>query len=190
MQSDHLVPSQSFITYQGVLLDYQYAVAKSLLSEIEVTSPVVITIVCCPSFQVEWAIRLHGRERKGFRLTSSVAREPIWPACKPALVQVTFNAVEIPDLLATATIDEFRRLARKCQQPAGPRIGVDGVTYHVACRMADHSSICGSTWSPAPGTEMDRMTELARTLFDTATSASNDFGAVETALAALVIAGG
>jgi hypothetical protein len=73
-----LQPEASPLDWLDVFARYYRNVAGLLLEPDKPRREDLISVVCLPSFQVEWALRLLGSERKGHSLALSVAEAQIW----------------------------------------------------------------------------------------------------------------
>jgi hypothetical protein len=59
----------------------------------------------------------------------------------------------------------WRKALYATKYPKNPRFGLDGVTYHFSGDFGFGSSPAGQIWSPRKGSQMQRLTEIAETLY-------------------------
>lgn len=141
------------------------SVARRLLQEIE-RRPVIATVVCLPSFEPEWAIRIHGSNKLGFAATLTKAKTQIWSAGQDAEVDVSHDDVTLSSHLADELLNIWSKMLRDAKYRASASAGLDGVSYHFLYFKNTHGHLCGQTWSPDPETTAGHFVSLAHSLHD------------------------
>lgn len=149
--------------------EYYRDVAAALLEPDVLARRGLMSVVCLPSFQVEWAIRLLGSEKKGCTLALSVAETQIWSqiCSSQAKVPVAVRRLEapLPAELAAVLCEVWRKMLLRVRHPTGGGIGLDGVTYHFACHGPGTQIMAGKTWSPRGQTAPGKLVALSRLLY-------------------------
>ncbi len=163
--SDHLLPEDSPFHHWEIQGGYKLSVARRLLREIE-RRPVIATVVCLPSFEPEWAIRIHGSDKLGFAATLTKAQKQIYSAGQDAEVDVSQDDVILSSNLADELLEIWARMLRDAKYRASASAGLDGVSYHFLCYKNTHGHLCGRTCSPDPETTAGHFASLAHCLHD------------------------
>lgn len=142
---------------------YYQAVASALLPE--QSSHTKAIAVCLPSFESEWAFRLHGTERRGYSVTVTEATQPIWPpAAEPVLPPITKHAVDVPREFAEVLVSALSNLLRTVSNLRRAPTGCDGVSYHFSAVDPDYGWVCGRTWSPYHSTATGQLVAVIEEL--------------------------
>jgi hypothetical protein len=163
--TDHLLPEDSPFHHWDIRGDYHLSVSRRLLPEIE-RRPVIATVVCLPSFDPEWALRIHGSEHLGFALTLTLANTQIYCTGQDADVDVSTHNAELSNALARHLLDIWCNMLRDAKYRASATAGLDGVAYHFLCHKTMLGYLCGQTWSPDPETTAGHFVSLAHSLHD------------------------
>jgi hypothetical protein len=145
--------------------EYYRKVTETLLESDESERRSILSVICLPSFQVEWAVRLLGSERSGYLLSLSVAETQIW--CHSATTPVAVNCLEVPlsrELAALMGV-VWRKMLLCVRHPQSCRLGKDGVTYHFACHDLGVGFMAGKTWSPNRQTAPGRLVAFSHLLY-------------------------
>lgn len=162
---ESLCPETSPFDCVDVFGNYYRNVASALLEPGKHNRRGLLSVVCLPSFEVEWAIRLLGSEKEGFSITRSVAETMIWS--RQGLTPVAVMQVEspLPAELAASVCEAWRNMLRLVRYPQSSAAGLDGVTYHFACFEPGMGWMAGTTWSPEDRTAPGRLVALSQLLF-------------------------
>ncbi len=163
--SDHLLPEASPFHHWEIDGSYNLSVARRLLQKSE-CHPVIATAVCLPSFEPEWAIRIHGSEELGFAATLTRAQTPIWSAGHNADVNVSQNVITLSSSLAHELLKIWVKMLRDAKYQTSASAGLDGVSYHFLYFKNTHGHLCGQTWSPDPESTAGHFVSLAHCLHD------------------------
>jgi hypothetical protein len=156
---EHLHSESSAFAGPTFIARYHLVVAESLLPDEEVKRRTVLSVVCLPSFDPEWALRLVGSQHRGFNLVLTEAREQLWVSESSSTVEVTKTVLTIPPELASGISDVWRKMLRRTRHPDSERIGKDGVNYHFT-----FGSMSGHIWSPRAVTLPGRLVSLSHSL--------------------------
>lgn len=121
------------------------------------------SVVCLPSHQTEWSIRLLWSWRPRLpistpRLVLLRADQSIWAAGGKS-VEVSHDEVEIAEPFANRLERLWEKMLLSTRASRHVGTGLDGVTYHFA-----HRQRAGQTWSPRPHTRAGQFVEVAHTL--------------------------
>jgi hypothetical protein len=156
----------------GLFSEYYRQVGAALLEPGVPNRRGLLSVVCLPSFEVEWALRLLGDEKKGYAVALSVAETQIWAHCcasysSRATVPIAVRRVEAPlaGELGSLLCEVWRRMLLRVRHPQSRGIGLDGVSYHFACHGPGVGYMAGKTWSPGPQTAPGTLVGLAHLLF-------------------------
>lgn len=76
---DHLEPNDSPIESLSLLNAYLHTVGVTLKPKVDRKAKAVITIVCLPSFEVEWMLVLECSRSGHYTAYASTADQEIWP---------------------------------------------------------------------------------------------------------------
>lgn len=180
--SDHLLPEDSPFHHWEIHGGYNLSVARRLLQEIE-RRPVIATVVCLPSFEPEWALRIHGSNKLGFAATLTKAKTQIWSAGQDAEVDVSHDDVTLSSNLADELLNIWSKILRDARYRASASVGLDGVSYHFLCYKSTQGHLCGQTWSPDPETSAGHFVSLAHNLHDFVLADSSNRAKIESQLA-------
>ena len=144
--------------------EYYRKVAAALLEPDVPTRRGLLSVICLPSFEVEWAARLLGSEKKGYALARSIAETQIWSR---ATVPVAVRRVEVPlaEELGVLLCEVWRKMLLRVRHPEHSGIGKDGVTYHFAAWAPGVGFMAGNTWSPGSQTAPGKLVALSQLLY-------------------------
>lgn len=155
-----LSPLDSPFGHSKTIAAYHLKVARTLLTDVE--GIVHATIVCLPSFQNEWAIRLHADSLAEPRLTLTSVKSRLWETqhaevsawTKPFPHELSdrFLGVLRTELLATHWLER--------------RLGMDGANYHFHATHPLRGALGGQTWSPDVESAPGHLVELANSIRD------------------------
>ena len=122
-----------------------------------------LSVVCLPSFDVEWAVRLLWPKRDDPSLVLTVAAYKIWREESDTALNasVLLHRAPITAELAEQIGRIWDHMLRRTRFPQNGGLGLDGVTYHFANRW-----MAGKKWSPQPDTAPGRLVELSHRLRD------------------------
>jgi len=161
--SHHLLPEDSPFQHWEIRGEYHLSIARRLLPEVN-PRPVIATVVCLPSFDPEWAIRIHGNESNGFAATLTAATAHIWGAEQDTEIEVSQRETELPSELAKRLLDTWRKILRNTMYQSSASAGLDGVTYHFSCHRRSKGRLSGQTLSPDPESTAGHFVSLAQIL--------------------------
>ncbi len=163
--NDHLSLEDSPFHRWEINGSYHLSIARQLLPEIK-RRPELAMVLCLPSFEPEWAIRIHGSEKVGFAATLTTATTQIWAAMHEddVVVEVSRHDVELSIPIANQLRNIWCQMLREARYRASASGGVDGVSYHFQCFSMTQGFLCGRTWSPDPETTTGRFVALTETL--------------------------
>jgi len=149
--SNFLLPEESPFATGPVIARYYQRVALALLPEHRTHTLVVA--LCLPSFDSEWAVRLHGTHRRGYTITVSWVGTQLWGTEDTSrMPSVIRQAVEVTSDFANGMVEAFAKMLRTVANMNRSPIGLDGVSYHFVGRHPEYGLLCGRTWSPDPST--------------------------------------
>jgi hypothetical protein len=162
MGNEHLQPEDSPLDRLSYREKYYQMVSDALLEPELIQRRGRIRVVCLPSFQVEWSLRLLGSVKKGFSLVLSVAETQIW-SCQPgAPVAVKVMEAPLPTDLAVQVCDVWQKMLLRVRHRESISIGRDGTNYHFAC---DTPGMAGKIWSPGSSTAPGKLVALSHLLY-------------------------
>jgi hypothetical protein len=108
---------------------YYHRVAETLLEPDEPGRRGRLSVVCLPSFEAEWALRLLGSDRVGFSLALSVAADQIYGhSSGPVGARRAEAPLEVE--LAVLVCEAWRKMLSRTRHPEMVSAGLDGVAYH------------------------------------------------------------
>jgi hypothetical protein len=119
----------------------------------------LLSAVCLPSFQAEWALQLLRDSGKNNSLLLSVAESRIWRSGS-ADVPVRRMQTEVSPELAALLQDAWHKMLLRVRHPEVGTAGLDGVRYHFSFRR-----MAGQTWSPRERTAPGRLVSLSHLLY-------------------------
>lgn len=144
---------------------YYRKVAEALLEPDVPKRRAVISVVCLPSFDAEWALRLLGAEKRGYTLALSMAERQIWSSQLTESVGVKRMEIALTAEWGALLSEVWRKMLLRVRHPESNGCGLDGVTYHFACRGAEVGFMAGKTWSPRSETAPGKLVALCHLLF-------------------------
>lgn len=161
---DHLRPEESvFMEHET---GYDSWLARLLLKPVdEYLSR--LAMVCAPSFQVEWAIRVC-RHTEFRRLPDplrseiavlTVAAQQIYSAPDITSVPIEVNQCFIDHHLTRRLVAVWDHMLQQTRYPEQGGPGLDGVTYHFS-----NGTMAGTTWSPDSDTAPGKLVEVGYAL--------------------------
>jgi len=154
----HLLPEQSVFFQNPVSTQYHTAVAALLLDSVNAKRLVVCGVVCLPSFEREWAVRLlQERKQQTFCILLTQAGQPIWPPSPTELYNVTNHEAEIPGDDAQAISDVWKKMLFETRHASECPLGLDGETFHFFCQ----GGMEGKTWSPKQNTAPGKLASIS-----------------------------
>lgn len=157
---DHLEPNDSPIESLSLLNAYLHTVGVTLKPKVDRKAKAGITIVCLPSFEVEWMLVLECSRSGHYTAYTSTADQEIWPLEESKSITPIKSEAPVSTELGS-TLHEIYRLALKgTRYSDSPNMGLDGVTYHFSC---DHMS--GKTWSPPENSLPGKLVALSECLY-------------------------
>jgi hypothetical protein len=160
-----LQPEASPLDWLDIFDRYYRNVAELLLEPGKPRRQGLISVVCLPSFEVEWALRLIGSEEKGYSLALSVAEAQIWPSRGTSPIAVKRRESPLAADLAVAVCEAWRKMLLRVRHPERGTGHLDGVTYHFACHGPGFNWMAGKTWSPEPQTAPGKLVALGHLLY-------------------------
>lgn len=159
---------------------YYRVVASRLLPEH--STHTVAVAVRLPSFECEWALRLHGTHRRGYSITVSESENPLYGVENESVeVSISQHSIDVSHDFADLLTNAWAKALLTVANVNRPPIGVDGVSYHFVTRHPQHGRLSGQTWSPRPLTIAGSIVDLTERLADhvrseDATSAMESLG--------------
>jgi hypothetical protein len=144
------------------LVDY-YAVGRLLLQGISQRSTIV-TVVCMPSFEPAWAIRLHKSENHGFAVTLTETSTQICPSSSHFPPTVLTSKAKLPTAIAVELVEIWRKMLKATFPRAFKGIQQDGVSYHFICNAGAEGKLCAQTYSRDFETSPGRLVSLSHKL--------------------------
>jgi hypothetical protein len=143
---------------------YYQKAATVLFGDRQLGGKRVLSVVCLPSFKVEWALVLLRSAMDEFTLSLSVAEKQIWSS--DAEVPVAAKRIEaaLSPEIALGVCDVWRMMLRRSRHPESRRLGMDGVNYHFATYGRGIGSMAAKTWSPNPETAPGKLVSLSHLL--------------------------
>lgn len=162
---DECLRPEASLFQTTIISDYYRRVAAALLEPDLPKSQGLLSVICLPSFEVEWAMRLLGSEKKGYTLALSVAERQIW--FSQANVPIAVRRLEAPLMaeLGSLISEGWRKMLLRVRHPETGHMGLDGVTYHFACHGPGVGFMAGKTWSPDSTTAPGRLVTLSHLLY-------------------------
>jgi hypothetical protein len=143
-----------------LLIKYHRDVAAALfVSPSQLSSHYRLSVVCLPSFDVEWCVRLLWAKRGDPSLVLTVAERKIWLGDSAANTPVALHRAPLATDMAGQLEEIWDRMLCRTRFPERSGMGLDGVTYHFS-----NGAMAGKTWSPDPGTAPGRFAELSHRL--------------------------
>ena len=139
---------------------YHRIVGELLLEATEARHRVRASVVCLPSFAVEWGLRLLGSEKTGFTLALNVAEVQIWGS-ETSPVPVRRIVAPFSVDMAEGICDTWRKMLLRVRNPEMGMVGTDGIGYHFSCRR-----MAGKTWSPDKESAPGKLVALGHLLAD------------------------
>jgi hypothetical protein len=142
--------------------------------------PRLLSVVCLPSFEAEWALELFGSSATGYGVVMRVAEERIWTSRAPSAINVRRSEGRLPSGVAERACAVWRSMLQRTRFPEVGICGLDGVTYHFQCHLRGAGRMAGKVWSPDRNTGPGRLVALSHALVNYAKA---DESAREAALA-------
>jgi hypothetical protein len=145
---------------------YYRHVAAALLEPGDDEHPVLLSVVCLPSFDPEWALRLLDKE-SGYSLILNRAETQIYGSLwdpQPAAVAIRREQAILSQALAAELRVAWRKMLRRVRHAERAVFGADGETYHFTCWERGMGCMAGRTWSPEPETAPGRLVALSHLL--------------------------
>jgi hypothetical protein len=159
--ANYLEPEDSPFHSIPILAQYYSNINSRLLPES--SSHTRALVVFLPSFQQEWALRLHGTDRSGSTITVTQGERQLW-FDDPDEIPISQHSLEITPDLAVAFTDALgKALLTVANVNQGSR-GLDGTTYHFSAMHSQKGWLSGKTWSPDPATVAGRLVDLVERL--------------------------
>jgi hypothetical protein len=124
----------------------------------------VVTVVCLPYFEVEWALRIAGSDRIGFLAALTEPAERIWCHQASSTIPVRQTQSPIDRDLAVSISQVWKRMLLRTKHAEHASVGLDGVSYHFVYWGSDTGKIGGCTWSPNQETVPGRLVALSEAL--------------------------
>lgn len=165
VDTEYLQPEKSPFDWMPLFGSYYQNVAALLFESDTPQRRGLLSIVCLPSFEVEWALRLLGSDRAGYSLALSIAEKQIWSSQAGTPVQVRRIEARLTAELAVSICAAWRKMLLRTRHATSGMIGLDGVTYHFACHGAGVGWMAGKTWSPDSQTAPGRLVALSHLLY-------------------------
>jgi hypothetical protein len=160
-----LHPPASPFDWVTVSGEYYRNIAAALLEPDAPKRRGLLSVVCLPSFEAEWALRLLGADNKGYALALSVAEKQIWSSRTTAPVAVKQMEVPLTAELGALLCEVWRKMLLRVRHSQSVGIGLDGVTYHFACHGPGVGLMAGETWSPDSQTAPGKLVALSHLLY-------------------------
>jgi hypothetical protein len=164
VDADCLCPEESVLQENTVIATYYLRVAEVLLERSAARPRPGLTVVCLPSFEVEWALRVRGSAKIGFTAILTEAEEKIWCHVAPRSIQVRAKQKALDAGLGEALCEVWKQVLLRTRHPRRGRQGLDGVSYHFACSELGVGSLAGRTWSPESATVPGRLVAISHAL--------------------------
>jgi hypothetical protein len=164
VDADCLFPERSIFEEDTVRATYHLRLAEILLRRPKEDPRSNVTVVCLPSFEVEWAIRIRGSTQIGFTAILTEADEKIFCHRDSCSIQVRTKHKVIDSPLAERLSDVWKKVLQRTRHPKRGRLGRDGVSYHFAYSGPDVGSLAGRTRSPETTTMPGRLVAITHAL--------------------------
>ena len=162
LDAECLEPEYSPFDLGELLIKYHREVAAVLfVSPSQPSSHYRLSVVCLPSFDVEWAVRLLWPKRGDPSLVLTIAERKIWLGESEANTPVALHRAPLPTDMAGQIAEIWDRMLCRTRFPETSGMGLDGVTYHFS-----NGAMAGKKWSPNPETAPGRLAELSHNLRD------------------------
>jgi hypothetical protein len=165
MGNDYLHPEASPLDCEPLSIKYYQMVSQALLEPDLTPRRGRLWVVCLPSFQVEWALRLIGSDTGGYSLAVSVAKTQIWDSQTVAPVEVKMIEAPLPTNVAAQVCRAWQKMLLRVRHPESNLVGKDGVGYHFAYHGPDIGRMAGKTWSPGSSTAPGKLVALSHLLY-------------------------
>lgn len=159
--ANYLEPEDSPFHSIPIIAQYYGNINSKLLPEC--ASHTSALVVCLPSFQQEWALRLHGTDRSGTTITVTQGERPLW-FDDPDEIAISQHSLEITSDLADAFTDALGKALLTVANVNQTSRGLDGTTYHFSAMHPQKGWLSGKTWSPNPATVAGRLVDLVERL--------------------------
>jgi hypothetical protein len=143
---------------------YYRNVANILLAGQQFKRYSLASVVCLPSFEVEWAIVLFGSRDDEYCLSLTVADAKIWSSQAPSSVTANRRETLFPFDLAKKVCEVWQWMLRRVRHSECGSVGLDGVNYHFAS-YGRFGQMAGKVWSPDPDTLPGRLVRLSHLLY-------------------------
>jgi hypothetical protein len=163
VDEDCLYPEESVFRENTVSATYYLKVAEVLLERSAGCPRPNLTVVCLPSFEVEWALRVRSA-KVGFTAILTEPVEKIWCHPDPRSIQVRVKERALETELGGALSSVWKKVLIGTRHPRRGRLGLDGVSYHFACSGPDVGNMAGRTWSPERTTVPGRLVAISHAL--------------------------
>lgn len=150
------------------LVDY-YAVGRLLLQGISQRSTIA-TVVCLPSFEAAWSVRLHKSENDGFAVTLTETSTQICSSSSHFPPTVLTNKADLPTAIAIELVEIWRKMLIAIYPRTLKGVQQDGVSYHFICNAGPEGKLCGQTYSQDSETSPGRLVSLSKKLREYVTS--------------------
>lgn len=165
VDNEYLQPEASPFDRVQISDQYYRNVAEALLEPDQPKRQGLLSVICLPSFQVEWALRLIGSEKMGYFLVLRVAATQIWSAHATSPIAVNQLETPLPAGLAVLVGGVWRKMVQRVRHPKNMRFGMDGVRYHFSCRGLETGWMAGQIRSPKSQTAPGKLVALSHLLY-------------------------
>ena len=149
---NHLVPIESPFELGS---HYLPSLREKLLPDIGAT--VNATMVCLPSFDANWSVRIFGSDDGGYGAAVTVED---WSSEQ----DVTTKSANIDSSLASELAGAWCKVTARTKLSSSESFGLDGVTYHFLANDPRLGRLSGRTWSPDPDTTPGHLVSLGKSL--------------------------
>jgi hypothetical protein len=162
---EHLEPEDSpFDRCDQQTAAYYEAIAGHLLKGHEHQRYTLLSVVCLPSFEPEWALLLLKSRFSDHFLALNAATDKLW-SNPTSTIAVERLQAPIPSDLAATVCGAWESMLRRTRHHEKTRLGLDGVNYHFATYAPELTSMAGKVWSPNDETSPGKLVELSHLLY-------------------------
>lgn len=159
---EHLLPEESPFFAAPAIAQYYTSISTTLLGS--ENRPGVASVVCLPSFQPEWALRLVNFGKSGFRLLLNEAASSIWYCPDRASVAVEVREASVDSELSDAIRAVWNKMLSLTRHRKHGGVGLDGINYHFTFMSEARGWLAGKIWSPEEGTSPGKLVSLSHAL--------------------------
>lgn len=163
VEPDHLLPEESPCGPSSFLFEYHLRASAVLFKSRKPKWKERAAVVCLPSFQPEWVVRLIDTGKGKHVLFLVEAAQQIY--CSPtATIETKDSLVSLPEEVASTICTVWRQMLEQVRHPERARLGLDGASFHFTYWELGVGCMAGRTWSPSADLATGRLVAVAQSL--------------------------